>query len=305
MRERNQIRGILGIPVRSTGLWVRTLEELRRRGNAKLKEVANELLKPTFYSPTGDPHDAIVLGRTAFVDRANLRQVVHDFTNPSPFTTRVLIVRGDQPCGKSYSWEFLRHLAVSIVGAVPQRLRLKNTGFTPREIFVQVGLLLDLGLSGLPSMRDEPQLARITPLINWFKGQMVTLQKRYWLVIDDLNDASTTPDLRAAAYALALSIEESKPDNLWIALLGYNEPIIDEDLIYVAQEDAQFPGASFIAEHFEHIANAGPKPLTSVTALRMAKRLCAKFPKLDKESMIKLRVSIENIGEKLKLGQQP
>jgi hypothetical protein len=25
MRERNQIRGILGIPVRSTGLWVRTL----------------------------------------------------------------------------------------------------------------------------------------------------------------------------------------------------------------------------------------------------------------------------------------
>ena len=27
MRERNQIRGILGIPVRSTGLWVRTLIE--------------------------------------------------------------------------------------------------------------------------------------------------------------------------------------------------------------------------------------------------------------------------------------
>ena len=26
MRERNQIRGILGIPVRSTGLWVRTLD---------------------------------------------------------------------------------------------------------------------------------------------------------------------------------------------------------------------------------------------------------------------------------------
>lgn len=281
------------------------LQELSRQGNARLKAVADDLLRPTYYSPSGDPHDAILLGKTVFVDRANLRQVMRDFTNPSAFTTRVLIVRGDQPCGKSYSWEFLRHLAVSSVGAVPQRLRLKDTRFTPKQIFEQVGFLLDLDRSGLPSMTDEPQLARIDPLINWFKGQVVKLQRPYWLVIDDLNDPTTTPAMLDAVYALAYSIEETKPANLWVALLGYNVPITDPDLHFVAQEDARFPDASFVAEHFESVAKAGPVPLTHDMARQMAELLFSKFPKLDKESMINLRDSIQTIGEKLKLGQQP
>ena len=281
------------------------LEELRLRGNARLKAVAAELLRPTFYSSTGDAHDAIVLGKTAFVNRANLRQEVRDFTNPSQFTTRVLIVRGDQPCGKSYTWEFLRHLAVSTVGAVPQRLRLKDTRFTPRQIFEQIGLLLLLDRSGLPSMTDEPQLARIDPLINWFKGQVVKLEKPYWLVIDDLNDPSTTPAMREAAYALAYAVEEIKPQNLWVALLGYNVPVTDFELRHIAQEDARFPDAPTVAEYFEIIAKAGPKPLTRNMARQMADILFAKFAKLDKESMIKVTGAIERSGEKLKLGLQP
>ena len=62
------------------------LESLRREGNAKLKAAAAEFLRRHFYPSTGDAHDAIVLGKTAFVDRDNLRQAVRDFTNPT--TTR-------------------------------------------------------------------------------------------------------------------------------------------------------------------------------------------------------------------------
>ncbi len=98
------------------------LEKLRVDGNARLKAIANAMLTP-WYFPTGDPHDAIVLGRIAFVNRTDLRQVLRDFTNPSHHTTHVLIVRGDQPGGKSYSWEFIRHLAASSGCAVSQLLR--------------------------------------------------------------------------------------------------------------------------------------------------------------------------------------
>jgi hypothetical protein len=280
------------------------LEKLQLYGNANLKAIANELLAPTFYSPTGDPHDAIVLGRTAFVDRSDLRSFIREFTNPTPFTTRILIVRGDQPCGKSYSWEFVRHLALSSVGAVPHRLRLKNTSYTPRQLFEQVGILLRLDTSKMPQMSDDPQLARIDPLIIWFKSELPTLTRAYWLVIDDLNDPSVTPAMREAAYAIAYYVEEAK-QNLWVALLGYNEPIIDPELRYIAQESARFPDAALVAKHFEDIAKVSPKPLTFARAQEIAELLFTKFSKIDKEAMIKLTFIIETMGEKLKLGQQP
>jgi hypothetical protein len=154
-------------------------------------------------------------------------------------------------------------------------------------------------------MTDDPQLARIDPLINWFKGQLVNLKKPYWLVIDDLNDPSTTPSMREAAYAIAYVVEELKPQNLWVTLLGYNPPVTDPELRHIVQDDPRFPDAVTVAKHFQSVAKAGPAPLTHDKARQMADLLLVKFAKLDKESMIKLTEMIEGIGEKLKLGLQP
>jgi hypothetical protein len=279
------------------------LEQLSRRGNTALQAVANELLAPTFYSLTGDPHDAIVLGRRAFVDRTDLRQTIRDFTKPTNYTSRLLIIRGEEPGGKSYSWEFLRHLALGM-GVEPQRLQLKNTGYTPRQLLEQVSLLLGLDTSGIPQMTDKPQLARIDPLINWFKGKLPTLTRPQWLVIDDLNDASVTPAMREAAYALGCCAEEAKR-NLWVALLGYNTPLTDAHPLDILQEDARFFDAMLVAKHFEDIASTSPRPLTHTRAQEIADLLFTKFPKIDKESMIVLTPLIEQMGEKLRVGQQP
>ena len=110
------------------------LEMVRTRGNARLKTIAAQLMAPTYISPTNDPHDAIILGRTAFIARLDLRSRIRDFTTGvNPFTTRVAVVRGNSPGGKSYTWEFLRHLAFASVGAQPFRHRLKGKGedYTP------------------------------------------------------------------------------------------------------------------------------------------------------------------------------
>lgn len=63
------------------------LEKLSQHPNQNLSKTARDLLRPTFLSPNGDPHDAIVLGRTAFVDREPLRKKLREFTNPDPYTT--------------------------------------------------------------------------------------------------------------------------------------------------------------------------------------------------------------------------
>ena len=280
------------------------LELLRAQGNAALKAFASQLLTPGYYSPTGDPHDAIVLGRAAFVARDELRRSLRDFTSPSPFTTRVLIVRGNEPGGKSYSYEFLRHLAF-IAGARPMPLHLKRTSYTPREFMEQVYAVLGMDASNLPELKDDPQLARVDPLINAFKGRLSKLTKPYWLVIDDLNDPGVRKEVRETAYALAYTVEDVKADNLWVALLGYNDLFDESELRHIARDDAEFPSPQFVAQHLEKVSQRSQKPLTSEEAQNFASLLFSKYPKLDKEAMMKMTIDMETLGNKLERGLRP
>jgi hypothetical protein len=283
---------------------------LRDHGNILLQKEAKIQLTPNFFSPppSQDPHDAILLGRAAFIGRPGLRDVIRDFTFPTNFTTHVLIVKGDEPGGKSYSWEFLRHLAKCCAGAEPRRLELEDKNYTPRGLIEQVCLLLNLnpyGPEGLPPLKDDPQEARIDPLINWITGKLPTLQRRYWLVIDDLNHPSVKRPVAEAAYALAYCVEEIKPDPLWVALLGYNNQSTDPEMRYIALEDASFPDAAMVATYFESISKASALPLSAAEARDYANLLFGKFNVLNKESMMLLTPMVENIGSKLRIGLRP
>lgn len=284
------------------------LEMVRTRGNARLRAVTAQLMAPTYYSPTGDAHDAIILGRTAFIARPDLRSRIRDFTTGvNNFTTRMLVVRGNTPGGKSYTWEYLKHLAFATVGALPIRHRLKGKGeaYTPRHLFDDVFRLLDLDTSALPPLSDDPQLARLDALLATFKGKILGLTRRFWLVIDDLNDPTVTPAVREAAFAIAQAAEELKPERLWIALLGYNETIADPELRYIAQDDAEYPTSAFIAQHLQDLSNSSPNPLMGNRATEIADLLFQKYETLDKAGMIELTATVERMGAMLRQGQQP
>jgi len=281
------------------------LELLRERGNIRIRAVAEVLLSPGYFSPNGAALDAIVLGRAPFVDRADLRTELQAFTNPSPYTARVLVVRGEDPCGKSYTWGFLQHLAFAIVGAKPIRLRLEGKSYTPRDFMATVFNLLSLDLSRLPAMTDRPQLARVDPLISAFKGQLATMAgQRYWLVIDGINDPSVTPEITETLFALAQSVDEARSDYLWLVLLGFSPPITPSEML-VAEEYAQFPHPAQVAEHLQCIDAAGPKRLTPRRASNIAKRLFEAFPVIDKAAMEQLTPLLEVLGERIMKGEQP
>lgn len=280
------------------------LQMLAQHPSAALQGLANRLLTPTFFSPTGLARDAILLGKQAFVDRGDLRTVLKDFIHPSLYTTHVLVVRGEQPGGKSYSWCFLRHLARES-GATPKLLKLQDC-HTPRELFESVRLRLDLDFSELPKMRDEPQLSRIEPLVAWFAGKFDAIKKPYWLVIDGMNEPSTTKPMQDAAYAIARAVEEERPDKLWVALLGYNDPIVDPELKYIAQDDAKFPDADQVAQDLELIAKASKIETPSPGRAReWANKLFAQYARLDKESMEKIKETIEKYSALLLEGEKP
>lgn len=287
------------------------LEMLQRMGNnANLQALARQLSRRPFFSPTNDEHDAILLGdlQTApeqtkpFVAREPLRQKIKAFTlNPGVNSPHVLIIHGDQSCGKSYSWIYIRHLATHFnVNAKPVRLR---DGLSTPLALVQ-GLAGRLQLAeGVPQMTDDPQLSRITPLVDWFMNRLDRLTQPYWLVIDDLNDPKVTPAVLETVYELALRVEYEKPKNLWLMLLGYNLPITDPDFM-PAEEAALFPDASLVARHFEWVA-APVAPLTPQRAREIADVLFSAFPSLDKESMQKLEKAILTMDLKLANGEQP
>jgi len=282
------------------------LEKLEIAGNQRLRNAARKLLQPSYFSPTTDPHDAILLGEEAFVDRGELRKKLRKFTNPSPYTTRVLIIRGEEPCGKSYSWSFLRHLAWSSVGAKAVHVPLADGDYKhPRDLVEQTFFMLDLDLDVLPAMPDQPQQARIDPLIGALYGQIGKLPERRWLVIDDINDQAVTPEIRETAYAIAKCVEDNRPENLWVALLGYNEEILDNKLRKVVVEDVRFFDAELLAQHFQWIAGASGNPLSPAEAREYADLIFAKYPVLAKEAMISMTRDIETMGERLKAGERP
>jgi len=284
------------------------LEMIRTRGNAALQAVVNKLLTPTFFPPTGNPHDAIVLGRTAFIARDDLRQTVREFTERvDSSSSRMLVVRGVAPGGKSYTWQYLRHLALATVGAQPFRHRLRGKGqdYTPLKLFRDVFAMLDLNASQLPSLSDDPQLARLDALLAVFKGKIVGLTRRSWLVIDDLNEPGVTPAIREAAFEIARSAEEIKPQSLWVVLLGYNNPILDPELRYIPQDDAEYPNASYVASYFRKLSDASTNPLKPKRETEIAQVLFQKYPTLDQASMTALTIDVERIGQKLFEGQQP
>ena len=281
------------------------LEQLRLVPNGRLRKAAEDLLIPSYLSLTGEPEDAILLGRTAFVDREPLRTKVREFTNPNPNTTRLLVVRGDgNSFGRSYTWFFLRHLATVTVGATPLRLRLEGTNYTPRQLVEKVFALLLLDTAKLPPQLDNPQLAKIDPLINVFEGLLVRLERPYWLVIDDL-DGPVQLEVLETVLAIASSVEELRPDKLWIALLGYKDEITSRELDYRAEDNAQFPDAGLLAQHLKDVASSSPQLLDDVNAAAYARDLMGKCGGRTREGMIQLTRDVEVLGEKLRQGERP
>ena len=106
------------------------LEKLEAVGNAQLKNAARKLLQPSYLSPTKDPLDAILLGAEAFVDQRRSEEGTAQVHEPLAVHHARADHPGGRPCGKSYSWSFLRHLAWASVGATAIPVPLCRTGYT-------------------------------------------------------------------------------------------------------------------------------------------------------------------------------
>ena len=274
--------------------------------NPALRAVAERLNRRPYESPTGDEHDAVLLGDLAFIGRPELRDILREFSYADALSERLLVVRGGEPCGKTYSWWFIDHLAKQ-AGADVQRIRLKDADYTPRQLFTAVRVQFELSKYGFPKAKDDPQESKIHPYIIWLKGRLAKLDRHCWLVIDDLNHPNIKPSTREAAYAIGKLAQVNKR-NLWVVLVGYNEAITERELRMRKEETPQFPSEEAVARFLQYVATLGPRPLTSERAQQIAEAAYQKQRQECeslKDAMERLTPYIEDIAEQLKVGNQP
>lgn len=290
----------------------RLLQALRDHGNASVGALARQYLADEpFFSPTDQPYEAIVIRRSAFVDRRDLREELAAFANARPWTG-VLVVSGTGTCGKSYTWELLRHVA-AYANVTPIMLRCLDRFDQPRyseprelveAVFRVLGLKPD---DSLPSRIDDPQPARTVPdLVDAFVGHLPALPRPCWLVIDNLDHPALPSIVRETALELAKAVETHQPDRLWLALLGYDEAFGDGfDLNQVVRDDARFPSVEDLAEHLTHLAKAGGHPPEPDQARQWAAALVTKYPGETKAERMVLTRAIEDMGKKILSGDRP
>jgi hypothetical protein len=226
-----------------------------------------------------------------------------EFTMPQG-AAHTIFIQGPVPCGKSYSWYFVRHLA-QIAGANALPLKLKGTDYKPRQFFEQIFRLLDLDPTKLPPMADDPQLARIDAPMNAFRGAVSKLQQPTWLVIDDLNEQDVKPSIREAAYEVAAAVEEMRPPNLWVILIGYPDSIAADDRVALSgREEPQFPDVELVAHHLEELSKLSQRPITSARAEELSQILFSRIANPDKVSMSDLTRRLRPLGDMLRSGTE-
>lgn len=166
-----------------------------------------------------DPSVAQVLVTgTPFLDRTGLRQRIRNLGQTPP-ARPILVVSGETKSGKSYSAEYIDHLAISGQPFVPFRVKFpRGSGRTyspvglARDILVNMGLAPDrLPVGFFENTTNNERFPYDLAGKVLAEGQQ--LGKRFWIVLDSFKGEEMQKETGKFIDGLAQRIIESAP--LW------------------------------------------------------------------------------------------
>lgn len=167
-----------------------------------------------------DPYACQLVGEQIFIDRTMLRAHLKDLLSASP--SRVLVVTGARPCGKSYTWFYVRQ--PELLGeAVPVLIDLSEWTEPVPPLDVMSSIALQLGLSE-PAIDQHAQgAAQARRLRDWLVGQLRPQEDsgRWLLVFDSLDHAAQRDETLQLIEFLARAAITQRPPGLRMILLGY------------------------------------------------------------------------------------
>ncbi|WP_230883152.1 trypsin-like peptidase domain-containing protein [Streptomyces venezuelae] len=174
-----------------------------------------------------DPFDSMLLkhGTEAFLGRSELREKLRGFLADPEQT--VLVVDGPPDSGRSYTYEFIRHLGQHY-GFRPVRVTLSRTSTAARLMERLAAFVAGPGADEVslnPTRLNDP-LPSFEDAAHRIVGRATTAAESFWIVLDDCDRLDPNSDVWDCVGVLARAVYEHTPVRKEtvprLVLLGYS-----------------------------------------------------------------------------------
>lgn len=204
-----------------------------------------------------DPYLTYVIGQQQpFIDRSGLRMHLKDLLSES--TSRVLMINGNRPCGKSYTWYFIRQPEL-LAGIRPVLVDLSEwkDPATPTEVMSSIALQLGLNEPTMDGLTQEidglaQKAAQARRLRDWLVGKLQEhdASGRWLLVFDSLDHLGQREETLQLIEFLAGAAIRQRLSGLRVILLGYANRLLIDPLDSVLTEEVGEIGEAELREFF-------------------------------------------------------
>ncbi|KQV04419.1 MULTISPECIES: effector-associated domain EAD1-containing protein [unclassified Kitasatospora] len=265
-----------------------------------VREVADELLRGQG-SPAmqPDPFLTDLVGQRLYVDRTLLRSHFKDLVSASK--SRVLVVTGQRPCGKSFTYFFVTHIAARLGTFRPVLLDLADWNSepcTPYGLMASIAKQLRLGA---PTMDQyAPGAAQAVGLVDWLVGELnhPSPKCQYVFVIDGLDRVLVLEETGNLLALLAGAALREKIPGLRVVLLGYSRFDLSP-LDSVLTEDVRPIDEPVICDLFLRLADLAEVDLDREGAELAAKHVFRLLPKDPRQRIGRMSEVIRTVEVRL------
>ncbi len=204
-------------------------------------------------SANGDPYLSHLAGQRPFIDRSVLRTHLKDLLSGSP--RRVLVITGERPCGKSYTWFYVRQPEL-LDGMTPVLVDLSEFTDPGLPVDLMSSIAVQLGLPPPTVDKYAQGAAQARYLRDWLVGQLLLRNGdgRWLLVFDSLDRVAQRDETLQLIEFLAGAAIRDRLTGLRVILLGYANRLPIDVLDSVLTEEIQDIGEPELREFFRSLA---------------------------------------------------
>jgi hypothetical protein len=269
--------------------------------NEKVKALSTRLAAVADWAGT-DPYRRCALrGGRLFINRADLRLALQELATPAPDNRRVLVVDGTPGTGRSYSAQYIYHLAEVEPHGVAQIDLAKEHRMAPDVVAYELVAQVDGGQpETIPARGTLSQAAWVRRLAWWVVRQIHNNGRMHWLVFDSFSKADLDPDTLELVHELAVRAVQPQPNarELRIVLLSYSSsdllpPEVDE--VAAREWVAELTPADFVACAQAVLAEQSAPPADGALLLADVEALFAAHPVGSDQRLRKLAAGLRRV----------
>jgi hypothetical protein len=211
---------------------------------------------------------------------------------------RVFVISGKRPCGKSWSWWFLRHVAGRSGQFVPTKLDLTEYAKPPSPHELMKDLAFDLGMPEPPVDTLAKGSTQGRAFARWFQGRLRQMEAHVVVAIDSLDHRRLLADSEDLISRLAkLAAEFGSEIGFTLILLGPKFKLQSLDSFAVGVEEIHALTEDDVRSFLTELGECSAKPLPKAKLDEIIELSFGDPPDDPMEALAQVSVTVANFAE--------